>query len=192
MGVRATPFFALVALVSACSGSTATVPDAGGPTGYGGGCPDAAPANNDACTNEAVECEYHGTEKFCGQVFLCSGGKQSFEAGYCGTSDITGTLCASKLADVPVGKSCTSTGVVQCDYGNGRCSCSDLGSDAGLVWHCTSTPTDCPDARPLLGMNCAPEGKKCDYGACLVEDTSFASPLAFRCTAGIWVRAGCE
>ena len=183
----------VVLALSGCS-NTPVVPDAAGPTGYGGGCPNKKPFPNGACTNEGTECEYSGNEDFCTNVFQCMGGQFNTEIGYCGTPDITGMLCATTLSGVPAGSACTT--VVQCDYTDGRCTCSNLidgGSvaDAGLKWSCTAAPPGCPTQRPFLGMNCAPEGKVCDYGACFVEDTTFAAPLALRCTQGIWIRAGC-
>jgi hypothetical protein len=180
-------------VMSACSNNTVPPIEAGGPTGYGGGCPSTAPPPSGNCTNEGTECEYAGQLEFCGNVLQCTSGQYVPQIGYCGTPDITGNLCAKTLSGVPVGTSCPQ--IVQCDFTGGRCSCSnqvDGGlTDGGFTWSCTHTPPGCPSKRPLLGMNCAPEGKSCDYGACTVEDTSFASPLALRCTGGIWVRAGC-
>jgi hypothetical protein len=133
-------------------------------------------------------------EDFCANVLQCVGGQFTAEVGYCGTPDITMGLCAMTLSGNPAGSTCST--IVQCDYADGRCTCSNIVdggavTDGGLSWSCTKTPASCPADRPLLGMNCAPEGKLCDYGACSVEDTTFASPLALRCTNGIWVRAGC-
>jgi hypothetical protein len=181
----------VITFVLGCS-NTPSEPDAAAPTGYGGGCPSAQPQPPAMCSTEGVECEYPGMEDFCTNVFQCMGGQFDSEIGYCGTADITGTLCATTFAGVPAGQACST--IVQCDYVDGRCTCAgkgDAGADAGLVWSCTETPAGCPAMRPLLGMNCAPTGKVCDYGACFVEDTTFASPLALRCTGGIWIRAGC-
>ncbi len=181
-----------LAFIIGCS-NTPSSPDAAAPTGYGGGCPSAQPQAQGPCTTEGVECEYPGMEEFCTNVFQCMGGQFDSEIGYCGTPAITGTLCAATLQGVPAGQVCST--IVQCDYVDGRCSCAgdgmDAGVDAALEWSCTKTPTGCPATRPLLGMNCAPAGKTCDYGACFVEDTTFASPLALSCSGGIWVRAAC-
>jgi hypothetical protein len=187
----------LLALVmtSACSTTPPPPPDAGPqPTGYGGGCPSSSPEAGAACSNAGTECEYPTGEEFCANVLQCVSGAYVSEVGYCGTPNITGSFCATTFAGTPVGSACQT--IVQCDYKDGRCSCSNY-VDGGIVdggalkWSCTSTPLGCPSARPFLGMNCAPEGRVCDYGACSVEDTTFASPLALRCSGGIWVRAGC-
>src|SRR5262249_38929783 len=147
-----------------------------------------APNVTAACTHEGVECEYGASkEEFCGDVYQCSSGTWSAEVGYCGTPDITGNLCPDASTAVQVGNTCPQ--IVQCDYKNARCSCSNENHpDATTHWNCTTTPPGCPAQRPLLGMSCAPEGTTCDYGVCNVEDTTFASPLAVACKGGIWTR----
>jgi hypothetical protein len=75
-----------------------------------------------------------------------------------------------------------------CDYAEGRCGCDRCNSDAGAsgFWHCipwTTVPDGCPLARPLLGAECAEEGKGCGYSNCCLGPDVGGDML---CVEGHW------
>lgn len=172
-----------------CGGTTAGGDGGAGADG-GSACPATFPADRTACSPNGLECEYAGSAQFCSRVTSCYGTFTHID-GVCGIPP--GGACPATKAQVSVGQACTT--MVTCDYADGRCGCvppaGPVAADGGgLTWQCTVAPANCPTERPLLGTACTTEGRVCDYGACALgaNGGTYNTPLARRCTGGVWVR----
>jgi hypothetical protein len=173
-----------VAAVAAlhCGGITDNTNDGGGDGGPSVGCPSTAPARDDACGTEGIECEYGNDVRYvCNTVYTCKLG--SWDLTYHGDGDSTcptsnSSACPATYGEVPQGGACGTTGGYGCNYSTAQqtewCACTVSGGppmlDSGAPpysWMCTFAMTQgCPVVRPTLGAACSQPSVQCDYGVC--------------------------
>jgi hypothetical protein len=194
-----------VALAVACSSSSSGTSADAGPTGgdsamvsdapsssEGGApsCPTVAPTEGSACGPQGLACEYGSAAvETCDTVATCNGGRWVVAA----PSSSDATCQTGTAAQCPgwlqgVGQHCDDY-AVNCDYPQGRCSCTTRMSptvtdaSAQATWICPSPDPSCPLPRPRVGTPCS-SSVECDYGTCAIPGAT-----AQTCTGGVWTEA---
>lgn len=161
--------------------------DGGGLDGASPGCSPTPPVAGTACSAVGATCEYGDAWWMsCDTVMKCGTDNRWVQTaggqGACGTEDAGS--CPATYAGAQAAGVCTAG---DCDYPEGHCTC--LGYCGGppppgpvpKTFHCSPTPSGCPEPRPRGGTACAPEGKSCSYalGCC--------GGTVLECKSGAWV-----
>jgi hypothetical protein len=170
---------ALVVTLASC-GST--------PSG-GGQCPSTVPAQGAEC-HSSLSCEYGSdTQHWCATLAACNGSQWNVATpgNTCGMHPDT---CPATYASVVRGSTCPTSGIMICDYDEGRCACAPCrtptsGVISPVEWTCrawASGGNGCPPVAPLAGTACATPNQLCSYdNLCGVR-----VGLNYKCDGGAW------
>jgi hypothetical protein len=146
-------------------------------------CPEAAPTQGSACTDEGLDCEYG-----CSNVLTCAdgtwGGAVLPVASLCDAGP-NSPGCPADASAVLQQTTCLASGT-SCEYAEKICTCispQDPRPDAGNTWFC-GPESGCPFPRPRIGSSCATASQQCDYAQCGSTQV---------CMGGVWqpTEGGC-
>lgn len=180
-------------MFAACGGTVFAVDDGGsnegGLDGGSPSCPAAVPADNSACTIEALQCEYgNAPQPMCDTMATCT--NKAWHVSYPpkGGSCAVQGRCPPTYKDVPQGAACADAYPSICTYPEGTCGCEPfmggpvpLDAGGAAHWSCDAPKAGCPATRPRLGSSCHPEGMQCDYSPCVLPTGS-----SVICQTGTW------